>query len=78
MYFGKQSLKPGCKHTILLCAPYREGGGGYIVFGADPVCIGVDFRFLVSVHYLLNQSMDFDQTCTDTLLGGGEELIRFW
>ena len=32
----------------------------------------------ISVHYLLNQLMDFDQTCIDTLLGGGEELIRFW
>ena len=32
----------------------------------------------VSVHYLLNQGMDFDQTYIDTLLGGGEELIRSW
>ena len=32
----------------------------------------------ISVHYLLNKWMDFDQTCIDTLLGGGEELIRFW
>ena len=32
----------------------------------------------ISVHYLLNQSMDFDQTCIVTLLGDGEELIRFW
>ena len=45
---------------------------GYIVFGADPIGIG----FFVSVHYILNQLMDFDQTCMDTLLGGGEELIR--
>ena len=50
--------------------------GGYIVFGADLVRIGV--RFFVSMHYLLNQSMDFDQTCIDILLvlGRGEELIR--
>ena len=46
---------------------------GYIVFGADPV--GVRF---ISVHYLLNQLMDFGQTCIDTLLGEGGELIRFW
>ena len=26
----------------------------------------------ISVHYLLNQFMDFDQTCIDTLLGKGE------
>ena len=31
-----------------------------------------------SVCYLLNQPMDFDQTCIDTLLGVGNELIRFW
>ena len=31
----------------------------------------------ISMHYLLNQLRDFDQTCIDTLLGGGEELIRF-
>ena len=24
------------------------------------------------------QIMDFDQTCTRALLGGGSELIRFW
>ena len=36
-------------------------GGGYINFGADPVRVGV--HFFVSVHYLLNQLMDFDQTC---------------
>ena len=77
MYFGEQSVKPGCKHTILLSAPYPEDGGGYIVFGADPVGIGVGIRFFVSVHYLLNQLMDFDQTCPDTFLGGGTELIRF-
>ena len=31
-----------------------------------------------SVHYFLNQLIDFDQTGIDTLLRGGEELIRFW
>ena len=33
---------------------------------------------MVSVSYLMNQSMDFDQTRVDTFLGEGEELIRFW
>ena len=28
---------------------------------------------MVSLRYLLNSWMDFDQTCIDTLLGGGEE-----
>ena len=45
----------------------------HIAFGADPV--GVGFHF---VHHILNQLIDFDQTGTDTLLIGGEELIRFW
>ena len=30
---------------------------------------------MVLVHYLLNQWMDFDQTCIDALLGG-EEYIK--
>ena len=30
-----------------------------------------------SVHYCLNQLIDFDQTGIDTLLRGGGELIRF-
>ena len=33
---------------------------------------------LLSALYLLNQWMDFDQTCTDTLLGEGKTVIRFW
>ena len=32
----------------------------------------------VSGRYLLNQWIDFDQTCIDTMLGGCKELIRFW
>ena len=54
--------------------------GGYIVFGADPVGVrvGVCEHCFVCVHYPLNQLMDFNQTCIDTLLGRGEELIRFW
>ena len=30
-----------------------------------------------AVHYFLNQLIDFDQTGIDTLLRGGEELIKF-
>ena len=48
-----------------LC-PLNPEGRGYIVFGADPV--GVVSAF-ISMHYLLNQWMDFDQACKDTLLG---------
>ena len=28
--------------------------------------------------YLLDQLVDFDQTCTETPLGQGKEMIRFW
>ena len=31
----------------------------------------------VSMRYLLNQRMDFDQTCIDILLGWRAELIRY-
>ena len=54
--------------------PQPGGWGIYIVFGTD--LVGVSF--FISMHYLLNQLMDFDQTCVDSLLGIGEELIRFW
>ena len=33
--------------------------------------------FFFHLHYLLNQLIDFDQTCKDTVLGGGEKLIKF-
>ena len=60
-----------------LCQPNPEGGG-YIVFDVDPggvsigVGVGVGIHFFVSVHYLLNQLMNFDQTRIYTLLGEGE------
>ena len=48
--------------------------GGHIAFGVDPVGVG-HLRSFLSAFYLLNQWVDFDQTCTDTLLGGGKEVI---
>ena len=54
-----------------LCPPNRRGGS--ILF-----LVRLRTRCFVSAHYLLNPWMDFDQTCTDTLLGGRNELIRFW
>ena len=64
---------------LKLCPPNTEGGGIYC-FGADPVgvSVGVSVHFFVSLHYLLNQLLDFDQTCIYTLLGEGKKLIRFW
>ena len=35
-------------------------------------------RNFVSGRYLLNQWTDFDQTCIDAMLGGCNDLIRFW
>ena len=52
--------------------------GGYIVFGADPVGVGAGAHFISSVHYPLNQLMDIDQICIDTLLGTEKYLFRFW
>ena len=55
--------------------PQNEGQAGHIAFGVDPV----DIHIASCLHsYLLNQWVDFDQTCIDTLLGGGKEMIRFW
>ena len=49
---------------------------GYIVFGAVPIGISVSVGVcsFISVHYLLNQSMDFDQTCIYKLVGREKEL----
>ena len=35
-------------------------------------------KLVFPAQYLVNQLMDFDHTCTEGLLGGGSELIRFW
>ena len=56
--------------SLYLCPPME-----YIVFGADPVGPSVSAFF--HLHYLLNQLIDFDQTCKDTVLGGGEKLIKY-
>ena len=32
----------------------------------------------VSMGFILNQWMDFDQICIETLLEGWEEMVRFW
>ena len=50
----------------------QPGGSGDILF-LMPIPSASTF---ILVHYLLNQLMDFHQTCIDTLFGGGKELIR--
>ena len=60
-----------------------EGGTSWLDFGDLGPIFKVTATFFnvwnfVSGRYLLNQWTDFDQTCIDTMLGGCEELIRFW
>ena len=40
--------------------------------------VGIGIRIASFLHSLLNQCMDFDQTCTETSLRQGKEMIRFW
>ena len=62
-----------CVFGLILNVPFNAEGGGYTVFVRIPLA-----STFVSVHYLLNQTSDFDQTCIDTLLGGGKELTGIW
>ena len=59
-------------------SPNREGEGIYCFWCGS--CwrsgIGAHIHFIISMHYILNKLLDFDQNCIDTLFGGGEELIR--
>ena len=60
-----------------------EGGTSWLDFGDLGPIFKVTATFFnvwnfVSGRYLLNQWTDFDQTCIDTMLGGCEELVRFW
>ena len=48
--------------------------GDKIVFGANPVSIGVTVSCL---HNIMNLLADLNQICMDITLGH-EELIRFW
>ena len=57
-----------------LMALQNPKGWGRIVFGADPIGISVHCQ---SVHYFLNQLMDFDQTCIVTLLEEGTIWLDF-
>ena len=63
---------PGSSTVLLHYNRPTEGGDILFLMGFrwHPRCF-------VSGRYLLNQWTDFDKTCTDTLLGGQKELIRF-
>ena len=56
----------------------HQKGGGHNVFGADPVGIGVGVTVRVTLSYLMNRWVDFNEICMDVTLGHNEELIRFW
>ena len=60
--------------------PPTEGGGTYCFLCGSRWRRRMLWRprSFISARYLLSRWMDFDQTCTDTLLGGRNELIRFW
>ena len=59
-----------------------EGRTSWLDFGDLGTIFKVTATFFnvwnfVSMRYLMNQWTDLDQTCTDTLLGRCEELVRF-
>ena len=54
--------------TQLFMFPDHVGGGGRIVFGTDPVGVGV----ASCLHYLLIGWTYFSQTNTNISLGGGK------
>ena len=55
-------------------SPQSKGCGTYCFWCRSWRCLHCSLSALC----LLNQWVDFDQTCTDTLLGGRKEVIRFW
>ena len=59
---------------------YRWGAGcGQLVCGSWDISFGVNTFSVCEAFFpplsLLNQIVDFDQTCIDTLFGGGKKLI---
>ena len=51
-------------------------GVGHIALRSDPV--GFSPICFLSELNPLKQLVAFDQTCIETLFGGGREVIRFW
>ena len=56
------------KDLILFCRPGFQGH--HIDLDGE--------KWALSAHYLENQPVDSDQTCMNTLLGVGLEVIMFW
>ena len=68
-----------CTQYRKLCPPPPLPTKGWVAY-----CFWCGFRqcrhpcSFMPALYLLNQWVDFDQTCTDTLMGGGKEVFSFW
>ena len=64
-------------YLLFMSPPLNQrGGGGYCFWCRS--CRHWRPRSFLSALYLLNQWVDFGQTCKDILLGGGKDVIRFW
>ena len=61
-------LLPTTLQSLHICSKYVHQANG---------AASVEDRSFVSVRYFLNQWMNFDPTCIDTLLGKRKESIRF-
>ena len=59
--------------TIMPPLPPTEGVGNILLLVRIPSASAL----LMSALYLPNQWVDFDQTCTDTLLGGRKNWLDF-
>ena len=87
---GSQPIRCSCKHYTdnhTAVPPHKcKTGMIKLMFMFPNICfwcgscwhIGFVVHFFVSMLYLLNHLMNFDQTCMYILVGGEEELIRFW
>ena len=73
-YISFESLFKPMSYKVLLCPPNRRLGGTYCFWCRS----SRHLRCFLSAFYLLNQWVDFEQTCRDTLFGEGIEVIRFW
>ena len=63
-------------HCWEIRTSWLDFGDLYLIFKVTATFFN-EWNF-VSVRYLMNQWTHLDQTCTDTMMGGFEELNRFW
>ena len=79
---GSQPIRCSCRHYTdnHTAVPPHKCKTGMIIpthmfFCVDTIGVGFNVHLLISVLYLRNQLMDFDQTFIYTLFGEWEELI---